>query len=53
MCALTILESGDSRLWLGSSPPGDTCCSTEWLVDMLLLWWLMVVEELTSPGPWL
>ncbi len=52
---LTILASGDRRLWLGSRPPGEICCNPEWLVDMaLLLWWLIVVEELTSPGPcWL
>ncbi len=52
---LTILTSGDRRLWLGSRPPGEICCNPEWLVDMaLLLWWLIVVEELTSPGPcWL
>lgn len=51
---LTILASGDSRLWLWSSPPGDTCWSTDWPEGMaLLLWWPMVVEEVTSPGPWL
>lgn len=54
MLLLTILASGDSRLWPWSSPPGDTCWSTDWLDGMaLLLWWLMVVEEVTSPGPWL
>lgn len=54
MCSLTILASGDSRLWLCSRPPGDTCWSTDWLVTMpLLLWWLMLEEEAASPGPWL
>lgn len=52
--SLTILASGDNRLWLWSNPPGDTCWSTDWLDGIaLLLWWLMVVEEVTSPGPWL
>lgn len=53
LLSLTILASGDSRLWLWSSPPGDTCCSTDWPEDMPLLpWWPMAVEEVTSPGPW-
>ncbi|TNN66048.1 hypothetical protein EYF80_023676 [Liparis tanakae] len=46
--SVTTMAEGkrDSRLWLWSSPPGDTCWSPDWLVTMaLLLWWLMVVEE--------
>lgn len=52
---LTILPSGERRLWPGSRLAGETCCKTDWLVTMALLpWWLMVEEEVTSLFPcWL
>lgn len=52
---LTILPSGERRLWPGSRLAGETCCKTDWLVTMALLpWWLIVEEEVTSLVPcWL
>lgn len=52
---LTILPSGERRLWPGSKLAGETCCKTDWLVTMALLpWWLIVEEEVTSLFPcWL
>lgn len=53
---LTILPSGESKLWPGSKPAGDTCWRTAWLVVTMavLPWWLIVDEEVTSLFPgWL